>query len=62
MPKGMNLDIMGQSIGTKLTELSFSMGILVGSAVVGYFLVSGKFKNCMDFYGIMDSQVQLMQK
>ena len=56
------LTLFDQDLGPKLQGVAFTLGVMLGSYVVGYYLVSGNFKNCFAFYGIMDSKVKLLQE
>lgn len=38
-------------------EVSFGLGIALGSAVIGYFFVSGRFKSCKDVYQVVESRL-----
>lgn len=47
------LKVFGTDILPIMKEVAFKIGVLVTSIFVGYMLVSGKPKACLDFYGIM---------
>jgi len=50
-------ELMGINILPLLKEGSFKFGIWASSMLIGYLLVSGKYKSCLDFYGIMKDKV-----
>ena len=43
-----------------LTEVAFKVGVSVGSMLVGYYMVSGKFRPCLDFYHIIKTTASSM--
>ena len=43
-----------------LTETCFKIGVGVGSMFVGYYMVSGKFRPCLDFYHIVKTTASSM--
>ena len=43
-----------------LTELAFKGGVGVSSMLVGYYMVSGKFRPCLDFYEIIKTTASSM--
>jgi hypothetical protein len=51
------LEVMGTNILPTIKELSFKVGIWGSSLLIGYLMVSGKYKSCLDFYGIMKDKV-----
>jgi len=62
MPQGRRLEIGGHEVGSKIQEFCFGLGVLLASATIGYYVVSGEFKNCMEFYGLMDSKVKQLTR
>jgi hypothetical protein len=62
MPQGRKLEIGRHEVGSKIQELFFGLGVLLASATIGYYVVSGEFKNCMDFYGLLDSKVEKLTR
>lgn len=51
------LEVMGMNILPTIKEFSFKAGIWASSLLIGYLIVSGKYKSCLDFYGIMKEKV-----
>lgn len=42
----------------KLKEMSFSFGIALASAMVGYAMVTGKWLSCLDIYHILSDKTR----
>ena len=53
MEEERKLELMGTNVYPMIKEISFSLGIMVGSMAVGYMYVSGRWKSCMDIYQIV---------
>jgi len=56
------VELMGHNVYPMIKEISFSVGIMIGSAVAGYLLVSGRWKSCIDVYQVVESKVKYAGK
>ena len=53
MEEERKLELMGTNVYPMIKEVSFSLGIMLGSVAVGYMYVSGRWKSCKDIYQIV---------
>jgi ABC-type antimicrobial peptide transport system permease subunit len=56
------LEVMGRNVYPMIKEVSFSLGITLGSVIAGYLLVSGRWKSCIDIYQVVESKVKYAVK
>lgn len=47
---------MGVDMIPRLKEISFSLGISIASIIIGYNMVTGKWKSCLDIYHILSNK------
>ena len=52
------MEFHGKDIYPTIKEVCFTIGMALGSMVVGYALVSGKFRGCMDVYQVVGSKIK----
>ena len=52
------VEFHGKDIYPTIKEVCFTIGMALGSMVVGYALVSGKFRGCMDVYQVVGSKIK----
>ncbi len=52
--------ILGKDMMPKIKEMSFAMGITLGSCMIGYLMVTGKWKNCLDIYQIIQKKAGIV--
>ena len=58
MEEERKLEVLGINVYPMIKEVGFSIGILIGSSVMGYLAVSGRWKSCIDVYQIVESKVK----
>ena len=57
MERERKLELMGIDLYPIVKEISFGAGICLGSAIIGYLFVSGRWKSCKDIYQVVESRL-----